>query len=77
MEFWYTVNGKTIKRRIPKNNKKVPKTKRLRKKKFWMFCIDCHTWFKRYDGHGTTNDGGKVCRPCVIKRIKKVKPDLF
>ncbi|OMF38787.1 hypothetical protein BK133_00870 [Paenibacillus sp. FSL H8-0548] len=73
MEFWTCKkdkNGKYIKYKIPKNNHHVPKTKRLRKKKFWLFCVGCNKWFKRYkESYGTRADGKNLCRECVLKRM--------
>lgn len=81
MKFHYLKNGKTLTKEIPKNNNKLPKTKRLRKKKMWLKCGDCTHWFKRYEKtHGIRVDGKKVCHTCLMSRIKQFKqsrPDLF
>jgi hypothetical protein len=67
-------NGKTIKCKIPKRNNKVPKKKRMRKKRFWFFCGDCNRWFKRYEATWATGTNGKkVCHPCIIKRLDHSK----
>lgn len=70
--YYYHKNGKLKKVKLPKNNDKPPKTKRLRKKKFWAKCGDCGVWFKTYSqNYGHRNDGKKVCQDCLINRFKK------
>ena len=78
MFFYHKKKGKWTREKIPKNNNKVPKTERLRKKKFWLKCGDCGVWFKRYTKtHGTRMDGKKICHSCLVARFKSVRPDLF
>lgn len=78
LKFSYFKNGKLKSKEIPKNNKKLPKTKRLRKKRLWAKCGDCNNWFKTYlQTSGTRNDGKKVCHSCLKERIRKARPDLF
>ncbi|MEF8680730.1 UNVERIFIED_CONTAM: hypothetical protein ORM23_11540 [Bacillus cereus] len=68
-------NGKyksiNLSRKFRKNK---PKTKRMRKKKFWLFCVECKTWFNKWDGgtYATRVDGGKVCPSCFRSRMEKV-----
>lgn len=70
--FHYQIKGKTVSRRIPLNNTKLPKTKRLRKKKFWFYCVDCKQWLKRNEvGRGTLKNGNFICTKCLAKYIKK------
>jgi hypothetical protein len=77
LEFGYTENGKHKVRKIPRNNKVLPKTKRLRKKRLWLKCGDCNKWFTRYSQtHGTRNDGKKVCHVCLKKRLEVIKQKL-
>jgi len=78
MKFGFMKKGKRIWCEIPKNNNKKPKTKRLRKKKFWLYCGDCTQWFTRYSQtHGKREDGKSICHSCLRIRISKARPDLF
>jgi ribosomal protein L34E len=78
LKLSYFKNGKLKSVELPKKNNKLPKTKRLRKKKYWTKCGDCNVWFKTYtQTTGTRNDGKKVCHSCLKERIKKTRPDLF
>lgn len=78
MRFGYIKNGKRVWSEIPKNNDTKPKTKRLRKKKFWLHCGDCKQWFTQYSQtYGNRTDGKNVCHACIRENIRKARPDLF
>lgn len=78
MKFGYMKNGKRVYLKIPKNNIRKPRTKRLRKKKFWLHCGDCTQWFTRYSQtHGNREDGKSICHSCLKKRIESARPELF
>ncbi|MGH0601487.1 hypothetical protein [Bacillus mycoides] len=74
MKLLVKKNGKyksiNLSRKFYKNK---PKTKRLRKKKFWLFCADCKKWFNKWEGgaYATRNDGGKVCNKCLVSRVER------
>lgn len=53
--------------------KNKPRTKRMRKKKFWLFCKDCSKWFNKWEGTSATReDGGSICNTCFRSRMEKI-----
>lgn len=81
VEYFSTIKkGKSIKSKIPKRNLTPPKKKRLRKKKFWLYCGDCNRWFTKYEhfsGFSYISKENKItqylCHSCDIKRFRKMK----
>lgn len=79
-EYFSTLKkGKSIKVKIPKRNLTPPKKKRLRKKKFWLYCGDCKRWFTKYEHNGFAYFSvGKVitkylCHSCDVQRFRSDK----
>lgn len=53
--------------------KQVPKTKRLRKKKMWYFCVECKQWFHRFKGNtAKLEGGGRLCKTCLRPRLEAI-----
>jgi formylmethanofuran dehydrogenase subunit E len=66
MKFGYFKNDKYVYAEKPQKNNIKPKTKRLRKKKFWIQCVECKEWFPRYKKtYGTKKDGKIYCHECI------------
>lgn len=74
MKLMIKKNGKyksvNLERRFFKHK---PKTKRLRKKKFWFLCADCGKWFNKWEGTCAVRvDGGRVCPTCFRVRMERI-----
>lgn len=56
-------------------SKTLPKTKRMRKKNYWLFCDECNCWFNRFDPKGGTcginKDKKYMCNKCLKQLVLK------